>query len=95
MLNLQLLREIFEEPSPCDNCKSFNDCKTMRLACTEFAVYVNSGMVLPNIKPMPNSYIYNKVMSTSDSYNGAAVISAAFNKYQRNKAEGKYGHFTE
>ena len=55
------------EPSPCDNCPHFNECKYELKACMAFHRYVNL-LTIPNqpIMYTPSKFIYNETMNNKN-----------------------------
>jgi hypothetical protein len=90
MLNVLQIEEIIKKPAPCDTCSSKGNCKNLKMACTEFAIYVNSGHCMPMDKPMPNTYIYEMVMRIDDDNRSLDRLVSNWKRYMKNKKEGKY-----
>jgi len=94
MLNLQLINEILNEKTPCDNCKHFNQCKQLELACTEFAVYAETGFIRDTQNKLPNTFVFKRMFNVNSEQPVQNLVSA-WRKFNREKAKGKYERETD
>ena len=81
---MSLIKEIMQEPTPCDGCIHLSKCGTKRLACDAFAIYVNDGRVNWEIPRLPTRRTYTQVMRLGD---GNSSLMRRINKKLREGAE--------
>ena len=81
---MNLIKEIMQEPTPCDGCVHVQKCGAKRYACDAFALYVNNGTVNWEIPRLPSRRIYSQTMRIGDGNNS---LMRRINKKLRERAE--------
>ena len=79
---MNLIKEIMQEPTPCDGCIHMDKCGTKRLACDAFALYVNDGRVDWDIPRLPTRRTYAMTMRLGD---GGGALIRSINKKLRER----------
>lgn len=70
---MNLIKEIMQEPTPCDGCIHVAKCGVKRLACDAFALYVHSGVVNWDIPRLATRKTYNQTMRLGDLAGGNLI----------------------
>jgi hypothetical protein len=79
---MNLIKEIMQEPTPCDGCIHKSKCGDGRLACDAFALYVDNGRVNWVIPRLPTRRTYNQTMRIGQ---GESAIIRRIKKKLRQK----------
>ena len=81
---MNLIKEIMQEPTPCDGCVYVQKCGAKRYACDAFALYVYDGRVDWNIPRLPSRRIYSQAMRIGE---GSSSLIRSINKQLRERAK--------
>jgi hypothetical protein len=79
---MNLIKEIMQEPTPCDGCIHVAKCGSKRLACDAFALYVNDGRVNWEIPRLSTRRTYTQAMRIG---NGESALIRRLNKKLRER----------